>query len=200
MGHDDTTAGAMVVATRRWTRAEYDRLIEIGFLPPGERVELLDGQLAVHEPQSERHAAAIRRVARALRHALGEGWQVDSQLPIALDDMSEPEPDISVVPRVPDDYAAGHPTRPLLVIEIADSSYRIDHGYKSALYARAGIPEYWLVDLACDRVEIHRDPASGPDSPLGARYNTLTPADRRATIAPLLAPDAVLRVSDVLPL
>jgi Uma2 family endonuclease len=200
MSDDDAADEAMVVATRRWTRAEYDRLIEIGFLSPGERVELLNGQLAVREPQSERHASAMRRVARALRAVLGDEWQVDSQLPIALDDMSEPEPDISVVPRAPDDYAAGHPTRPLLIIEIADSSYRIDHGYKSALYARAGIPEYWLVDLACDRVEIHRDPAPVPDSPLGARYTTFRLADRPATIAPLLARDAVVRVPDLLPL
>jgi hypothetical protein len=85
------------VKTRRWTRVEYDRLIELAVFQPGERLELLDGLLAVREPQGTRHAAGIRRVVDALRRAVGEAWQVDSQLPIALDDDSEPEPDISVV-------------------------------------------------------------------------------------------------------
>jgi Uma2 family endonuclease len=190
---------AATLATRRWTRAEYDRLIELGFLPPGERLELLDGQLAVREPQSERHASAIRRVVRALRPVLGDEWQIDAQLPIALDEMSEPEPDVSIVPRADDDYATAHPMRPLLVIEVADSSYRIDHGYKSALYARAGIRESWLVDLVCERLEMHRDPGRVPGSPLGARYGSVTLAERSATVAPLFAPAVRLQVSDFLP-
>ena len=190
---------ATTLATRRWTRAEYDRLIEIGFLPPGERLELLDGQLAVREPQSERHASAIRRVVRALQAVLGDEWQIDSQLPIALDDMSEPEPDVSIVPRAEDDYVAAHPMRPHLVIEVADSSYRIDHGYKSALYARAGIREYWLVDLVCERLEIHRDPGHAPESALGARYGSVTLAERSAAVTPLFAPAVRLQVSDFLP-
>lgn len=195
MNDDDATT----LATRRWTRAEYDRLIEIGFLPSGERLELLNGQLTVREPQSERHASAIRRVVRALRAALGDAWQVDSQLPIALDDMSEPEPDVSIVPRADDDYAAAHPTRPVLVVEVADSSYRIDHGYKSALYARASIEEYWLVDLVCERLEMHRDPGAAPESPLGARYARVALAERSAIVAPLVAPEVRLRVADFLP-
>src|SRR5438309_5239636 len=114
------------IKTRRWTRVEYDRLIELGVFQPGERVELLDGLLVVREPQGSRHAAAIRSVMEALRRALGDTWQIDSQLPIALDADSEPEPDVSVVPRAPDNYRGGHPSRPVLIVEIAESSYRID--------------------------------------------------------------------------
>jgi len=89
---------------RRWTRLEYERLIELGVFRVDERLELLDGQLVVREPQESRHAGTIRRVIAALRGALGETWQVDSQLPIALDDDSEPEPDISVVAHDPGAY------------------------------------------------------------------------------------------------
>ena len=71
--------------TRRWTRVEYERLVELGVFRPGERLELIDGALVVSEPQGSRHAATIRRVLTALRHTFGEAWQIDSQLPIALD-------------------------------------------------------------------------------------------------------------------
>jgi Uma2 family endonuclease len=95
--------------TRRWTRVEYERLIELGVFRAGERLELLDGQLVVREPQGSRHAAAIRRATAALRRAVGDNWQIDSQLPIALDDASEPEPDISVVRYEPGAYVDAHP-------------------------------------------------------------------------------------------
>src|ERR1041384_2362844 len=88
-------------AVRRWTRVEYERLVALDVFRPGERVELLDGQLVVREPQGTEHSAAIRRVLPALRAALGDTWQIDSQLPIALDDDSEPAPDVAVVPRDP---------------------------------------------------------------------------------------------------
>jgi len=95
------TAGVPALPTRRWKRVEYDRLIELGVFQPGERLELLDGVLLVREPQGSRHASAIRRVLAALRQALGDDWQIDSQLPLALDEDSQPEPDVSVVPRDP---------------------------------------------------------------------------------------------------
>src|SRR5688572_26910519 len=92
---------SIVPKTRRWKRVEYERLVDLGVFEPGERLELLDGLLAVREPQGSLHAAGIRRVVDALRRALGDAWQIDSQLPIALDDDSEPEPDVSVVARDP---------------------------------------------------------------------------------------------------
>lgn len=79
--------------TRRWTRVEYERLVELGVFRPGERLELIDGLLVVREPQGSRHAGTIRRMLAALRRALGDAWQIDSQLPVALDEDSEPEPD-----------------------------------------------------------------------------------------------------------
>src|SRR5262245_4278257 len=130
--------------TRRWTRVEYERLVELGVFHPGERLELIDGLLVVREPQGTRHASAIRRVIDALQAAVGDEWRVDSQLPVALDDDSEPEPDVSVVPRDPTAYRDAHPSRPVLIVEVAEASYRIDRHYKAGLYARAGIADYWI--------------------------------------------------------
>src|SRR5262245_53390183 len=89
--------GDGTVRTRRWTRVEYDRLVEAEILGPEERIELLGGELVVKEPQHRPHATALLLVVRALERAFGPGWMVQPQLPIALDDESEPEPDVSVV-------------------------------------------------------------------------------------------------------
>ena len=184
---------------RRWTRLEYERLIECGVFEPGERIELLDGLLVVREPQGTRHATAIRRVIAALRLALGERWQIDSQLPIALDDDSEPEPDVAVVPGDARTYRDAHPSRPLLIVEIAESSYRIDREYKTGLYARAGIPEYWILDVAREALEVHREPQPSSDAVHRARYGAVATLRPPATVAPLVAPDQPIAVADLLP-
>jgi Uma2 family endonuclease len=184
--------------TRRWKRVEYERLIELGVFNPGERLELLDGVLAVREPQGTRHAAAIRAVIEALRRALGDGWQIDSQLPIALDDDSEPEPDVAVVPLDRARYRDAHPSRPALIVEVAETSYRIDHHDKASLYARAGVVDYWLVDVVRDTVEIHRDPRASSDAVLGWRYESIEILRSPATVAPLIAPDVAIPVADLL--
>jgi len=185
--------------TRRWTRVEYERLVELGVFRPGERLELIDGALVVSEPQGSRHAATIRRVLTALRHTFGEAWQIDSQLPIALDADSEPEPDVAVVPRDPRAYRDGHPSRAVLIVEIAETSYRIDREYKASLYARAGVPDYWIIDLAHDTIEVHRDPDPSPDAPSGWRYRSVVTLRPPATAAPLAAPDAPILVADLRP-
>jgi Uma2 family endonuclease len=187
------------IQTRRWTRAEYDRLIEIGVFQPGDRVELLGGELIVAEPQSEPHYAAIGLIQEALRAALGPGWVVRPQGPIALDDESEPEPDIAVVPGTWRDYGPDHPTRPVLVIEVAASSLYLDRKHKGSLYARAALIDYWILDLAHRRLEVYRDAAPDAAAPFGWRYASVQHLGVDATIAPLAAPDARVRVSDLLP-
>jgi Uma2 family endonuclease len=184
---------------RRWTRVEYERLVELGVFQPGERLELLDGHLVVREPQGTRHSSAIRRVVAALRRALGDAWQIDSQLPIALDDDSEPEPDVAVVPPDPGAYREAHPSRPALIVEVAESSYRIDHEYKASLYARAGVGDYWIVDLVHHTVEVHRDPEASTDARYGWRYANVATLRPPATAAPLVASDRSIAVADLLP-
>src|SRR5258705_3394023 len=114
--------GAMVdyeTRTRRFTRAEYENPIDLGVFQPGEAIELIGGELMVAEPQGAPHYTAIRKTAKALEAAFGPGWEVRTQGPIGLDDESEPEPDIAVVPGAPDDYARAHPSRPVLTVEVA---------------------------------------------------------------------------------
>lgn len=185
--------------TRRWTRVEYERLVELGVFQPGERLELLDGLLVVREPQGARHASAIRRLLAALRRALGDAWQIDSQLPIALDADSEPEPDVAVVPPDPGAYRETHPSHPVLIVEIAESSYRTDREYKASLYARAGIADYWIIDLVHDTVEIHREPEATPQAPHGWHYRNVAMLRPPATVAPLVAPGSAIPVADLLP-
>ena len=121
------------VRTRRWTRAEYDRLIDIGVFLPGEPLELLGGELIVSEPQGSAHYTAIGLVEDALRSALGPGWLVRSQGPIELDDESEPEPDIAVMRGDRRSYSHRHPSRPALVLEVAESSLAFDREHKGSL-------------------------------------------------------------------
>jgi len=90
--------GESSVRTRRWTRVEYDRLIEAEILASEDRFELLGGEMIVKEPQPSSHATSIRLVQRVLTAEFGSGWDVRAQMPVALDEESEPEPDISVVP------------------------------------------------------------------------------------------------------
>jgi len=118
------------VRTRRWTRAEYERLIDLSVFLPGEPLELLGGELIVSERQGSAHYTAIGLVEDALRAALGPGWLVRSQGPIELDDESEPEPDIAVMRGDRRSYSHRHPSRPALVLEVAESSLAFDREHK----------------------------------------------------------------------
>ena len=194
-----TSTESLAPKTRRWTRVEYERLVECGVFQPGERLELLDGLLVVREPQSSRHAAGIRRVIAELRRALGNTWQIDCQLPIALDDDSEPEPDVAVVPGDARSYRDAHPSHPVLIVEIAESSYRIDRAYKAGLYARAGIPEYWIVDVTRGALEVHRRPEASSEATHGWRYAIVETLRPPANVETLVALDVTIRVADLLP-
>ena len=174
--------------TRRWTRAEYDRLIDLGIFQPGEHLELLGGDLVVSEPIGSLHSAAVGLVQDALRACFGPGWLVRVQMPVALDDESEPEPDVAVVPGTWHDYAEAHPARPVLVVEVAESSLRIDRELKASLYARGGVEDYWIVNLVDRVLEVHRDAAPAGTEPFGWRYTSVTSLAPGASVAPLACP------------
>jgi len=185
--------------TRRWRRIEYERLIETGFFRPGDPVELVGGQLIVAEPQGSGHFAAIRAAEEALRRAFGAGWEVRSQGPLALDEESEPEPDVAVVPGSFLDYRAMHPSRPVLVVEVSQSSLALDREHKGSLYARAGLVDYWIVNLIDGVVEVHREPARDSTAPFGWRYRSVEVLGRERVVSPLARPASVIRVADLLP-
>ena len=184
---------------RRFKRAEYETLIDVGFFPPAERVELLDGQLIVAEPQGSRHFAAIQATEAALRVVFGPGWQVRGQGPLAVDEESEPEPDVAVVPGSFRDYVSGHPSRPALVVEVSESSLSLDRQQKGSLYARAGFADYWIVNLIDRILEVHREPGLDQAAPFGWRYQSVALLHLDGSIAPLSAPESSIRVADLFP-
>jgi Uma2 family endonuclease len=191
--------GDAEVNIRRWKRVEYDRLIESGFFQPGDAVELVGGYLIVAEPQGSRHYAAIQAAAHALRAAFGSGWEVRAQGPLALDEESEPEPDVAVVQGGFRDYVVEHPSRPVLVIEVSESSLALDREHKGSLYARAGLVDYWIVNLVDRILEVYRVPIADPAVAFGWRYRSVVMLGRGASVSPLALPGASVRVADLLP-
>jgi Uma2 family endonuclease len=185
--------------TRRWTRAEYERLIEVGVFRPGEPVELLGGQLVVSEPQKSAHHTAVGLVEDALRSALPAGWLVRSQGPIELDDDSEPEPDVAIVPGDRRTYRHRHPSRPVLVVEVSESSLAFDREHKGGLYARARLEDYWIVNLIDRVLEIYRQPVADAAAPFGWRYGSREVRGPEALVELLAVPGTHVRVADLLP-
>lgn len=191
--------GEAAIGTRKWTRLEYERLVEAEILGPEDRIELLGGDMIVKEPQQSPHATAIRLAVRALRRVFGEGWDVSAQLPVALDADSEPEPDVSVVPGDPRDYRDAHPQRPALVVEVSLSRVTFDREHKGSLYARAGITDYWIVNIPERQVEVYREPMRHGGARFGWRYASVATLGPGASASPLAAPGGSIQIADLLP-
>jgi Uma2 family endonuclease len=183
---------------RRWKRIEYDRLVDLGVFE-GEPLELIGGQLIVAEPKGAYHSSAVSAAEYALRAALPSGWIVRTQLPVSLDDESEPEPDLAVVPGRPADYRHAHPERPALAVEIADSSLRFDRHHKGSVYARARIEDYWIVNLVDRVLEVYRNPNPDPSALYGWRYGSVTTLTPPASVVPLAFASSRIAVADLLP-
>ncbi|HHB13379.1 MAG TPA: Uma2 family endonuclease [Chromatiales bacterium] len=152
---------AVPVQRHRWTVDDFHRMVEHGVIGENDRIELLDGELYEMTPIGSRHAAATDFLLRALDRAVGDAAVVRCQSPIRLGDLSEPQPDLALLRPRPDWYRDAHPSPGdvLLVIEVADRSLAYDRDLKLPAYARAGIPEAWLIALNDGRLEIHRNPA-----------------------------------------
>ena len=178
---------------RLFTVQEYYRMAQAGILTEDDRVELNEGEIVAIAPIGSRHAACVRRSQEFFTLALGEVALVSVQSPVRLSEHTEPQPDLAILRRRPDFYAAGHPGPDdiLLVIEVADTSVEYDRAVKLPLYARSGIPESWLVDLNQEVIEIYRDP-----SPSG--YRTSWTVHRGERLSPLAIPDRELAVADLL--
>ncbi len=195
-----TRAALSEVPRRLWTREEYRRALRLGLFRPDERLELIGGEVVQKmSPQQSPHATSVRLTDEALRLAFPQGHDVRVQLPLALSEHDEPEPDVAVVVGSIRDYEDEHPRTAVLVVEVADSSLGTDRGPKAGLYAAAGIGEYWIVNLLDRLLEVHRDPAPMSGRPFGHGYHNVTRHDEAATVAPLTAPAAPIRVSDLLP-
>ncbi len=139
------------------SRREYDRMVELGMFED-ERVELLCGMLVAMSPQDGPHATVCAWLAQRITLALGMTYEVRPQLPFAADDWSEPEPDLAIATR--DRSIREHPQQALLLVEVSETSLRKDRGVKLRVYAAAGVPESWIVDLTTMTVEVYTQPTS----------------------------------------
>ncbi len=147
----------------RLTVDDYYRIGEIGVLAPDARTELINGEIIDMTPPGSRHSATVAFLADSLTAVTGSSAIRWVQSPLRLSHSSEPQPDLMLLKRRDDFYAKENP-RPadvLLLVEVSDSSLRYDRQIKGPLYASHGVPEYWLVDMAAQELQIHRQPRNG---------------------------------------
>jgi Uma2 family endonuclease len=180
------------VPRHRLTVRDYHRLGEAGILGEDDRVELLEGQLVDMSPIGPRHAHAVDALTELLVIAATGRAVVRVQNPIVLDDASEPQPDFSLLRKSLHGYLDEHPRPPdvHLVIEVADSSLGFDLGAKLELYARAGIREFWVVDVTSTRVLVHRGPRDGG-------YASVTTVGMSGTLQVEALPDVTIPVAAI---
>jgi Uma2 family endonuclease len=179
-------------ARRPFTADEYMRMVEVGILGKDERIELIRGEILTMSPIGPRHCAFVDAFNYLLVTALGERAWVRVQGTVWLFADTMPEPDLTIFRRRGRSYREAHPMPQdiLFIIEVADTSLTYDRRAKLALYAEAGIPEYWVVDADAEAIEVHREPE-------GQRYRHSTRVTGTATVSPLAFPDAVLRLPDI---
>ena len=190
---DALRAESQAASAFQWTRARYDRAVDAGVFDDVARVELLDGLLVARMSQNRPHRVSTILLAQLLRDVFGADAHVQEEKPVALSDVSEPEPDIAVVLGSPRDYDPHPgPDALLLVVEVSDTTLADDRTRKAALYAAAGVAEYWIVNLRDACLEVHRDPR-------GDAYAARTVHGPGESVVPLARPDASISVSDLLP-
>ncbi|MCC3424631.1 MAG: Uma2 family endonuclease [Microcoleus sp. PH2017_01_SCD_O_A] len=179
---------------RKWTVKEYQKLGEMGFFHPEERVELVSGNIIRMSAKGTAHTSALGRTDRLLQNLFGNLAWVRMQDPIALDDNSEPEPDIAVVRIDPFDYATHHPTpsEVYLIIEVADSSLAYDREVKANIYARSGIVDYWVLNVNDRQLHVFREPADDG-------YQSEVILEETASISPLQFPAFNIAIGEMLP-
>jgi len=178
--------------SRRFSIDEYHRLVEAGIIGEKERVELLEGVIVRMRPQNEPGVRALMCLNRLLIRSLGDEYLVRPQVPMTFpSSQSEPEPDLAVVRALDAPSRHEHPQTALLAIEIS-ISLRFDRKIKGRIYARAGVPEYWVVNVEDRCVEVFRDPNGGA----GVYLTTFTalPED---TLVPSAVPGLCVPVAPI---
>jgi Uma2 family endonuclease len=181
------------VARRALTVAEYHRMGEVGILTERDRVELIEGELIAMSPIGSEHAGTVNALNRLLVQAVGERGVVAVQNPVRLDDLSEPQPDFAVLKPRADDYRRATPRSAdvLLIVEVADTSLAYDRDVKRSLYARYGVPEFWIVNLATNEVEVC-------GAPTGDQYASVSHVGRDGVLEPELLSGVTIAVAAIL--
>lgn len=178
------------LAGRRVGLAEYHSLIRDGVLSEDDHVELLDGTITAMTPQGVAHARIICELTDHFAYAVRGAAKLRVQLPLTLPDNSEPEPDLAIVSLDEARRRDGHPRSALLVVEVARDSLTKDRHVKGAIYARAGVTEYWIVDVDACAIEVHRDPER-----VAGRYATVLRVAATETLVPVVLPRAGLALN-----
>jgi Uma2 family endonuclease len=179
-------------ARRLFNRKEYHRMGEAGILKPTERVELIRGEIVTMSPPGRRHVAFVNNLTQLLVMRLAGRAIVSVQNPVALADDTEPQPDLALFRRraVPYKDAEATGEDVFLLIEVADSSLRYDRSTKLRLYAEDGVPEYWVVDVDAEAVEVYRAPEGGV-------YREVSRVDSPGSVSPAAFPGVALTLAEI---
>lgn len=190
----DDVLATLAERRRRFTIEEYYRMGEVGIFGPEERVELIEGEIISMSPIGHRHAFCVAELTTRLVRGVGDRAFLWPQNPVHLFLDTVPQPDVVLLEPPSSRYARNHPDPAdvLLVIEVAETSYRYDRDVKLRLYARAGIKEAWIVDLVHSVVEVFWEPGR-------AGYARTRRVERGGALAPIAVPDTILAVNEILP-
>ena len=190
--HTASVGKEPLLTRRRFSVDDYYGMARVGILTEDDRVELLDGEVVAMTPIGSRHASCVARLTRVLTERLGRRVVLWPQNPVRLDRYSEPEPDVSLLKPRDDLYAEAHPTPAdvLLVVEVADASLAADRSVKTPLYAKAGIPEVWLVNLNAGEIEVYRQPSA-------TGYSEVRRSSE-GSVRPLAFPDEEIAVEEII--
>lgn len=181
---------AVSLQRRAFTADEFERMAEAGILGEDERVELLDGEIVAMNPIGPSHAWRVNDLAETFA-PLRDRVIIAVQNPVRVHEHWTPQPDIALIDRGTPRGRHPRPENVLLIVEVADSSLAVDRDVKTPQYGIAGIPETWVLDMAAERLLVHRAP-----SPLG--YATTLTFERGDRVQPLFAPDFDVDVDAIL--
>jgi Uma2 family endonuclease len=184
---------------RHWTRKEFYRLLDLGFFND-QRVELIGGKVVLMPAQKNFHAISIKLTEDALNAVFGPNYWVRVQMSLDLKPHSVPDPDLAVISGSVRTHDPQHnPRSALLVVEVSETTLRYDQHWKMSLYARAGIEDYWIVNLVDQIVEVHRRPIANPKMPFRFEYADIKLLSPNEHVTPLAAPHARIAIVDLLP-
>ena len=188
-----------IIQAKRFTLAEYHKLIELGFFHEDDHIELINGEIIEMVSKGTAHETCLRKLWKELPKIVGDRATLQSQAPITLPPNSEPEPDFAIVKNRDDDYLAGHPqpVDVLLVVEVSDSSLDYDQAVKIPLYAKAGISDYWIFNLFDNYLECYSEPYQDNQSKYGYLNKRIVLPNQ--VISLLSFPDLSLDLNKVFP-
>jgi Uma2 family endonuclease len=165
-------------AMAKFSVARYQKMIEAGILTSEDKVELLENYVVLKMPRNPPHDGTIQLITDTLVPAIPRGWRLRVQLAVVLAD-SQPEPDFTVVRGDARTYLTRHPgpADTGLIIEVANSSLLRDQRDKTRIYARGGVPWYWIVNLVDQRIEVYSRPSGPTAIPAYGSFQTYQPGD-----------------------